>query len=357
MPVFTVQTPGCVYPNIVKRGIINDLTRYLPEKAGQIFVVTTEDVWRLHGALLQTHWTKPERWHVLFFPGSESNKRLAIVEALADQMLELGADRTSMVVGFGGGIVTDISGFLAAIYMRGIPVLQIPTTLLAQVDAATGGKTGVNLQGGKNLIGSFHHPVAVLIDPNLLSTLPAREVRAGLFEVLKCGVIRDRSLFDVLCNHSSEVLALNPEFLDGAIAAAVRIKSEVVSADEREGDLRRILNFGHTVGHALEAETGYTRFLHGEAVGWGMLAAVNLAVILDLLDTSTAHRIGQAIHSYGPLPPAHDLSPDRLLHRSLKDKKTLGGKVHFVLPTAIGKVEIVSGIADDVIRRAIADTL
>ncbi len=357
MPVFTVQTPGCVYPNIVERGVIHHLTRYLPEKAGQIFVVTTEDVWRLHGALLRTQWTKPERWHALFFPGSESNKRLAIVESLADQMLELGADRTSMVIGFGGGIVTDVSGFLAAIYMRGIPVLQIPTTLLAQVDAATGGKTGVNLQGGKNLIGSFHHPLAVLIDPDLLSTLPSREVRAGLFEVLKCGVIRDPALFESLCRHAAEILALNPDFLDSAIADAVRIKSEVVSADEREGDLRRILNFGHTIGHAMEAETGYTRFLHGEAVGWGMLAAVDLAVKLDVLDASTANRMAQAIHRYGPLPSAHDLSPDHLVNRLLNDKKTLGGKVHFVLPTAIGEVQIVTGIADHVIRRAIVDTL
>ncbi len=362
MPVFTVQTSGCVYPNIVQRGIVNDLALYLPEKVGKIFVITTEDVWRLHGTALQAHWAEPNRarasdQHVLFFAGGESNKRLAAIESLAERMLEFGADRTSLVIGFGGGIVTDLSGFLAAIYMRGIPVLQIPTTLLAQVDAATGGKTGVNLLGGKNLIGSFHHPIAVLIDPDLLSTLPPREVRAGLFEVLKCGVIRDPVLFELLFSHSAEVLALTPGLIDEAICAAVRIKTEVVSADEREGDLRRILNFGHTIGHALEAEAGYTRFLHGEAVGWGMLAATDLASKLSLLNTEVADRIKQAICRYGPLPPAQDIPPNQLLERLAKDKKTLAGKVHFVLPTAIGKVEIVSGIADEIIRQAIVDTL
>jgi 3-dehydroquinate synthase len=236
-------------------------------------------------------------------------------------------------------------------------VLQIPTTLLAQVDAATGGKTGVNLAGGKNLIGSFHHPTAVLIDPDVLATLPPRELRAGLFEVLKCGVIRDAALFELLATHANDVLAMNPGLVDEAIAAAVRIKAEVVSADEREGDLRRILNFGHTIGHALEAETGYTRFLHGEAVGWGMLAATELAAKLEILAPIDADHIKQSIRLFGPLPPAGDLSPEHLLQRLARDKKTLGGKVHFVLPTAIGKVEILSGIPDQVIKDAMADTL
>ena len=157
--------------------------------------------------------------------------------------------------------------------MRGVPVIQIPTTLLAQVDAAVGGKTGVNLTGGKNLVGSFHQPLAVLIDPDLLATLNDREYRAGLYEIIKCGIIRDPDLFQLLDQFSPAVLAREPRTVDRMIAAAVRIKAEVVSADEREGDLRRILNFGHTVGHALEAETHYERFLHGEAVAFGMRAA------------------------------------------------------------------------------------
>ncbi len=191
-------------------------------------------------------------------------------------MLAAGADRSSVVIAFGGGIVNDVGGFLAAIFMRGIPVIQVPTTLLAQVDAAVGGKTGVNLVSGKNLLGSFHQPLAVLIDPAVLGTLPEREYRSGLYEIIKCGVIRDAELFRLFDECAPAVLAQEPAAVDQIIAEAVRIKAEVVSADEREGDLRRILNFGHTVGHALEAETQYRRFLHGEAVAFGMRAATAL---------------------------------------------------------------------------------
>jgi 3-dehydroquinate synthase len=241
--------------------------------------------------------------------------------------------------------------------MRGIPVLQIPTTLLAQVDAAVGGKTGVNLACGKNLIGSFHQPLAVLIDPEVLSTLPAREYRAGLFEVIKCGIIRDRALFDLLARLPDQVLSKEPELVDELIASAVRIKSEVVSADERESDLRRILNFGHTIGHAIEAETKYVRFLHGEAIAWGMLAATRLSEMLGMLQREPADSIRQVICRYGPLPPANDLDPASLIERLAGDKKTLQGHVHFVLPTAIGEVKVVSGIDPHLVRQAIVDSL
>jgi 3-dehydroquinate synthase len=215
----------------------------------------------------------------------------------------------------------------------------------------------VNLVCGKNLIGSFHQPIAVLIDPDVIATLPEREYRAGLFEVVKCGVIRDHALFDRMASCTKAILALQPELVDGLIADAVRIKAEVVSADEREGDLRRILNFGHTIGHAIEAETGYVRFLHGEAVAWGMLAATSLAELLGMLPESDASRIARTIHAYGPLPLANDIDPDRLISRLASDKKTLQGKVHFVLPTRIGEVKVVSGIDTAVIREAIVDSL
>jgi 3-dehydroquinate synthase len=250
-----------------------------------------------------------------------------------------------------------VSGFLAAIFMRGIPVLQVPTTLLAQVDAGTGGKTGVNLVNGKNLIGSFHQPTAVLIDADVLSTLPGREYRAGLFEVIKCGIIRDRALFDLLEQQRDEVLALEPAVTDQLIAAAVRIKAEVVTADEREGDLRRILNFGHTIGHAIEAETAYVRLLHGEAVGWGMLAATRLSELTGTLTSKEAERMARVICSYGPLPAIHDLNPDRLMARLASDKKTLQGKVHFVLPTAIGAVTVMNGIDPALMRQATTEVL
>jgi len=354
MARFEVRTAQRTYENVVDRGVLQRVRDYIPARTGKIFVVTTEDVWRLHGAVLETQLSGHEH-ATLFFAGGEKNKRLSHVEALAEQMMEQGADRTSLVIGFGGGIVTDISGFLAAVFMRGIPVLQIPTTLLAQVDAATGGKTGVNLATGKNLVGSFHQPLAVLIDPEVLVTLPEREYRAGLFEVVKCGIIRDRGLFDLLAERWREVLALQPDVVDELIAGAVRIKAEVVTADEREGDLRRILNFGHTIGHALEAETQYVRMLHGEAVAWGMLAATRLAELTGHLDSAAGLRIAEAVRAYGPLPEVKDLDADRLLARLASDKKTMQGKVHFVLPTAIGCVTVVSGIAPALIRTAITD--
>jgi 3-dehydroquinate synthase len=225
------------------------------------------------------------------------------------------------------------------------------------VDAAVGGKTGVNLQSGKNLVGSFHQPLAVIIDPEVLSTLPEREYRAGLFEVIKCGVIRDPRLFDLLEQRADDVLALQRATVDEIISAAVRIKAEVVSADERESGLRRILNFGHTVGHAIEAETGYVRFLHGEAIAWGMLSATRLAELCQMLNSSQAARIQKLICRFGPLPPANGLNPDHLLARLASDKKTLQGRIHFVLPVNIGEVKIVSDIDPETVRQAITDSL
>jgi 3-dehydroquinate synthase len=361
MPTFEVRTPEHSYLCLVERGIIESVADHIPAEAGRAFVVTTKDVWALHGAKLakalekrKGRFAEPE---VLFFPGGEANKRLEQVENLADQMLERRADRTSVVIGFGGGIVNDLGGFLAAIFMRGIPVLQVPTTLLAQVDAAVGGKTGVNLANGKNLLGSFHQPLAVLIDPELTATLPEREFRAGLFEIVKCGVIRDRAMFDLLATRSREVLSMNARLVDTLIAGAVRVKAEVVSGDERESGLRRILNYGHTVGHAIESETGYVRFLHGEAVARGMLGATHLAVLRGMLPATEAAAIRETIRAYGPLPSAMDLDPEHLLRRLEGDKKTLQGKVHFVLPTQIGEVSVVSGIEPDLIRHAIIASL
>jgi 3-dehydroquinate synthase len=356
MPTFEVKTAQRTYPSVVERGILQNIRRFIPRGTGKVFVITTAEVWRLHGKRIANQIAVYEHF-VLTLPEGEENKRFSWVETLAEQMMEHGADKTSLVIGFGGGIVADVSGFLASIFMRGIPTIQIPTTLLAQVDAAVGGKTGVNLTSGKNLIGTYHHPVAVLTDPDVLYTLPPREYRAGLFEIIKCGIIRDASLFNLLESSAQKVLDNDPACVDQIVAAAVRIKAEVVSADERESDLRRILNFGHTVGHAMEAETGYVRYVHGEAVAWGMLAATRLAELLNVLPTPYAGRIRSLICRYGPLPPASDLDPDRLVDRLSKDKKTVGGNVHFVLPTRIGEVKIFAGQDMAVVREAIVDTL
>jgi len=356
MPEFRVETPQRCYPAIVERGIVSRTAKYLPPKAGKVFVVSTEDVWRHQGEVLANALASVSH-EALFLPGGEERKRLAPLEELAEEMLERGADRTSMVIAYGGGIVNDMAGFLAAIFMRGIPVVQIPTTLLAQVDAAIGGKTGVNLLGGKNLLGSFHQPLAVLIDPALLDTLPDREYRAGLYEIIKAGIIREVGLFEFLEDCSAEVLAREPDAVDRIVADSVRMKAEVVSADEREGDLRRILNFGHTFGHALEAETHYTRFLHGEAVAWGMRAAVHLGRLTGHVGAQDGGRILAMLETYGPIPPLDGISAENLFARLAHDKKTVQGNVHFVLPVRIGEVTVISGVAEKLVRESIEQAL
>jgi len=356
MPTFRIETPGHCYSAIVERGVIGRASEHLPAKHGKVFVTTTEDVWRHQGeGLVRGLDGVPHE--VLYLPGGEDRKRLAHVEEAAEEMVRRGGDRSSIVVAFGGGIVNDMAGFLAAIFMRGIPVIQIPTTLLAQVDAAIGGKTGVNLVAGKNLIGSFHQPLVVLIDPAVLDTLPEREYRAGLYEIIKAGIIRDTRLFDYLTVNSAEVLARHPEAVDRIIADSVRMKAEVVSGDERENDQRRILNFGHTFGHALEAETSYTRFLHGEAVAWGMRAAVYLSEIAGHLSAEDSVEILERLDLYGPIPPLDGIPAENLLARLVHDKKTVQGKVHFVLAERIGEVAVVSGIDEKMVLDAIRSAL
>jgi len=356
MPSFAVRTPQRSYPILVERECLGRLHEYIPARAGKVFVIATEDVWKLHGLLLSS--VAGEKCvELLFFPGGEERKRLAEVEALAEQMMEKGGDRSSVVIGFGGGIVTDIAGFLAAIFMRGIPVIQIPTTLLAQVDAAIGGKTGVNLVRGKNLIGSFHQPLAVLIDPSVLDTLPEREYRAGLFEIIKHGVIADADLFWLMRREPERVMSHAPDVVDRMICDSVRLKAEVVSGDEKEEDRRRILNFGHTFGHALEAETGYARFLHGEAVAWGMKAASLLGEKERLLARSDRQEIVDCVNSYGPFPTMAGLDARRLAARLLHDKKTVKGRVHFVLPERIGAVKITPDVDERLVLASIEEAL
>src|SRR5258707_8746388 len=236
--------------------------------------------------------------------------------------------------------------------MRGVEVIQIPTTVLAQVDAAIGGKTGVNLRSGKNLLGTFHQPLAVLIDPSVLSTLPSREYRAGLYESLKCGIIGNAGLFRLFEEKRREILDRDPVVIEKVIAESVRLKARVVSADEREGGLRQVLNLGHTIGHALEAETRYVHLLHGEAVAWGMIAATHIALSTGKLDSVTAGRITSAVLGFGRLPRMNWKTAN-IVKRLRSDKKTRQGVVHFILPREIGKVEISSDVPEAIVRSAI----
>jgi 3-dehydroquinate synthase len=335
---------------------LRSVARYVPAGKAKVFVVTTEDVWRFAGAQL-TEGLAGRAFERILLPGGEENKRLAPVEAATEEMVRRGGDRSSMVIAIGGGIVTDMGGFIAAIFMRGIPVIQIPTTLVAQVDAAIGGKTGVNLVAGKNLAGSFHQPQAVLIDPEVLGTLPEREYRAGLYEVIKHGIIRSPQLFQLFEDRRDDVLNKEATAVDQMIIESVRIKADVVSNDERESGLRKILNFGHTFGHALEAETEYTRFLHGEAVAWGMKAAVWLGHMRGMIDDAVRDRMLRCVAAYGPIPPVAGIPAKNLLARLSADKKTVQSKVHFVLPTRVGEVVVVNDVAPEMSLSAIEKAL
>ncbi len=356
MPTFTVNTGAVEYPVVAERGALARLGGFVPPRRGVLFVVTEESVWRMHGAAVERA-LEGRRWRRLVFPGGEENKRMAQVEAMAEQMVEAGGDRSSLVIAFGGGIVNDVGGFLAAVFMRGVPVIQAPTTLLAQVDAGVGGKTGVNLAAGKNLVGAFHQPLAVITDPDVLATLPEREYRAGLFEVIKHGIIRSEPLFRLMQSRREAVLAREAGAVEEMVAESVRIKCEVVSLDEKESGLRRILNFGHTVGHAIEAETGYSRYLHGEAVGLGMLAALRLSHLAGRIPAELCGEMSAVVRAYGPFPSAQGLTVDGILARLRKDKKAIQGAVHWVLAAGIGATEITPDVPDELVREAVASIL
>ena len=320
-----------------------------------VCVVTSEPIRKRWGKALEKG-LRGISGKVRFFemPDGERAKRLANLEKLAEKLVEHGADRQSVIVALGGGVVGDVGGFLASVFMRGIPVVQVPTTLVAQVDSAIGGKTGVNLTNGKNLVGTFHQPVCVLVDPDVLSTLPEREYKSGLFEAMKYGVIRNPHIFELMEKHRDALLARDGDLLEQLITDCIRVKAEVVSSDERESGERRILNFGHTIGHALEAETGYKSLLHGEAVGWGMIAAAIIGQATGVSDKQTAKRITDMVNAYGPLPK-FKVKPNRVLKRLMSDKKTVGGVPHFVLARRVGEVEIVNDVPKRVILKAVAE--
>jgi 3-dehydroquinate synthase len=257
----------------------------------------------------------------------------------------------------GGGVVGDVAGFVASIYMRGIPVVQVPTTLLAQVDSSVGGKTGVNHRVAKNLIGTFHQPRLVLSDPLLLKTLPDREYSSGLYESLKYGVIRDTVLFEDFERNVGMFLKRDPEATERLVAKCAAIKADVVTSDEKESDLRRILNFGHTIGHALEAAARYQRIKHGEAVGYGMIAASRISAALQKLAEGERARIEGAVGSISRLPALNGVHSKAILNALHHDKKIRDGAVHFILPREIGRVEITPDVPVEVLREVVKGML
>jgi 3-dehydroquinate synthase len=289
----------------------------------------------LRGSLQKTI-VRPLNAKVIEFDDRETAKNLATVELVCRQLVRAGADRKCTLVAAGGGVVGDVAGFVAASFLRGVRLVHIPTTLVAQVDSAIGGKTGVNLPEGKNLAGAFYQPDLVLVDPATLKTLPDREYRSGIYEIIKYGIIGDAALFNQLERDLDKLLKRDPRVLSRVIPRCIAFKARVTSKDEKESGLREILNFGHTLGHALESVTSYRVFLHGEAVGWGMIVAAALGIAMNHLAIGDAVRIIRLIRRVGTLPPLPNASAAEILFAMGSDKKTRGGKLRFVFPTRIG---------------------
>jgi 3-dehydroquinate synthase len=342
------------YPIQIGHGLSGMLPALLGAFRGRhLVVVSNPRVWSLHGARVEKGLSSLGRLNRVLVPEGESHKSRASLEALHDAFFAGGLQRDGVVVAFGGGVVGDVAGFAAATYMRGIDLVQVPTTLLAMVDSAIGGKVGINHPKAKNLIGALHQPRAVISDPDFLETLPIRELRSGAYEILKCGILGDRGLFKAMEGTPRGLKGIDRMALENAVASAARIKAEVVERDEREDGPRRVLNLGHTLGHALESVTRYRRFTHGEAVGWGLIGAAGIAWRRGLLSETAFDAMAAAVDRIGPRPRVSDLPVDRLLKAAARDKKVRGGRLAFVLPAAVGRVVVRSDVSGSEIRRAL----
>jgi 3-dehydroquinate synthase len=341
MQTLTVNLGDRSYPIYVGAGILEQAGEWLKQAGlrGKVAVVTNPTVAQLyldsvHEALTNADFEVTP----ILLPDGEEHKNLKSVASIYDHLIGERLERKSCVLALGGGVVGDVAGFAAATYLRGIPYVQVPTTLLAQVDSSVGGKTGVNHENGKNLIGAFYQPKMVLIDVAVLRTLPRRELVAGLAEVIKYGIIQDPGLFQLLEQRAEKLLGLDRELLTQVIARSCAIKARVVEADEREEDFRAVLNFGHTIGHALEAVTGYRQLLHGEAVGVGMVKAAALSVQHGFCDTASFNRMVALIKKAGlPVEIPPDVAPQNLIQAMEVDKKVAGGKIKFIVCEGIGK--------------------
>ena len=337
------------YDILIENGLMERLPALLKKSAwGTKYAVISDDtVAGLYGKkLVRGLGAAGVKAHLLTFKPGDASKNLAVVEKLLDEMSEFGFDRGGVVVALGGGVTGDIAGFAASVYMRGVPFVQVPTSLLAMADSSVGGKTGVNLRGGKNLVGTFYQPRTVYIDPLALKTLPQEEYLNGLSEVIKYGIIYDKHFFEYVEKNSDKILSHSPGELIHIIKRAVEIKAEIVEKDEKENDLRMILNYGHTIGHALESLSGY-KIMHGQAIASGMIAVNKMAVEKGMLPASDADRINNLINRLGLTNKQADKylttkNADKLWTLIMHDKKAKDGIVNFVVPVEIGKTAICS---------------
>src|SRR5579883_180959 len=340
MEILRVELGSRSYPILIGRGLLGERTLFEQHvRSRDILVVSNTVVAPLYLDALEAS-LQPRRVVATILPDGEHHKTLASVARVLDVMVANRFGRDCAVIALGGGVVGDIAGFAAACYQRGVNYVQVPTTLLAQVDSSVGGKTGVNHSGGKNLIGAFHQPIAVIADTDTLATLPDRELRAGLAEVIKYGCIQDPALFDWLDRHLPALLDRDADALTHAIARSCEIKAAVVAADEREHGQRAILNFGHTFGHAIEAATNYERFLHGEAVAIGMLMAADLSCRLGLISPAVKLAVRGLIERAGLPTEAPRIGAARALALMQMDKKVLAGNIRLVLLETLGRAVV-----------------
>jgi 3-dehydroquinate synthase len=349
-----VRPPARTYSVSIGHGALRALRERLRPFAGRpLLVVSSPRVWAAQGARLEAALHGRAAWSRVIVADGEARKSMPSLERLCAAFQQARLGRDGIVLAFGGGVIGDLAGFAAAVYMRGLDLVQVPTTLLAMVDSSVGGKVGVNHAGTKNLLGAFHQPRAVVADPELLATLPGRQLRSGAYEILKCAVLADPALFARLSGAPADVAAWSPELIEDAIAAAVRIKAAIVTRDERESGSRRLLNLGHTLGHALEAVTRYRRFTHGEAVGWGMIGAAEIARSRGLLPGAQADAIVAAVERLGRRPRLSDLGEREIREAVARDKKALRGRVMFVLPARIGRCVVRPDVSAAELRGAL----
>jgi 3-dehydroquinate synthase len=353
--IIRVRSAAGEYAVLCGAGILRDGAGEI-EKLGEfssVHVLTSPKVWRLVGKAVKAAIPRDVSKNVHLFDDAETKKNMRTVELLCRKLTRAGADRKSLIVAVGGGVVGDVAGFVAASYLRGVALVHVPTTLVAQVDSSIGGKTGVNLPEGKNLVGAFYAPRLVLIDTDLLRTLPERQFRSGIAEVIKYGVIADAELFAYLEQKMEKLLRQDRDALEYVIPRCVEIKAEVVSRDERESGLREILNFGHTFGHALESVTKYQRYLHGEAVAWGMIAAAALGREVGITGAEDVTRVVSLIRRMGKIPAWPRVTPKILMSAMVSDKKTRAGKLRFVLSSRIGEAHSSEAVAMDALERVL----
>lgn len=344
-----VKSSAGGYDVVVGRGAWGVLRRL--KGYSSTFVLTEPGLWKHWGRKFSRDAGLPGI-QPLLVPAGEGSKSLVRAGKVASELLELGADRRSLLIAFGGGVVGDLGGFVASTYMRGIDCVQAPTTILAQVDSSMGGKTAVNLGAMKNLVGTICAPKLVVADPCVLASMSPRAFRSGLYEVVKHGILSGPRLFGWLEKVVPGLRASNAALLETLVVRAAQVKVEVVGRDEREASLRHVLNLGHTFGHAIEEATGYRRFLHGEAVAWGLLMVTRLAELAGVLNPVTGGRIARLVRAVGPLPGMAGVRAARVLGLLTRDKKAIGGKVLWILPEHIGKVRVTSDVSPDAVARA-----